>query len=678
MFRRCSEATIVLLLAAVLSGDCLPATAAAAAVAADAAAPAPSDDPVEARAQAYAHLMRALFSLRRGEARAAAGEIERAVEARPDSAPLRIEAADMLREMGRRDEALAMAEAALELAPDLPEAIRFLGDMAAERALSAVRPDAEARDEALRLYGRLIDMGKADDEVLWKVAGLRLQEGDRPGAIEAAKELVRMRPGDRGATGSLAKWLLEEDRDVEALELVLDFVAAHPQDEVFLRLADDLARRNDAWDLVVQRLGAEAESGIRSTGAQQLIGEALFREGHPNAASRALERALALDPSDRGLRFQLAHAYREVGRFADAAVLAQQLAAEEPGEREAHLLLAETLRDQGDTEGALNAYNTALRLLRADGEEGMASMRDAIRERMAGLYIADDRLDPARELATGIEDPDTPEAVELSVQLAIAARDWDEARRQAKRLESLGQEPYGDLLAGEILARDERWGKAREQFELAIKGLGDGVRRRIADIYLELDRPADAERVVREWAEASPDDADVQFHLGYVLFECDKRGEAESALRKALRLDPGHAPALNFLGYSLAERGERLDEALDMIQRALDVDTWNGAYLDSLGWVYYRMGRYEEARGPLERAAREYPHDPTVLEHLGDLYGRIGEGMLAVAAWNRAIAAGAEDVETLQGKIRNEGLPVVPTPEAADRGRDDGAAPMRP
>ena len=123
-------------------------------------------------------------------------------------------------------------------------------------------------------------------------------------------------------------------------------------------------------------------------------------------------------------------------------------------------------------------------------------------------------------------------------------------------------------------------------------------------------------------------------------------------MQQVFRLDPQHAQALNFLGYSYAERGIRLDQALDMIQRALESDAWNGAYLDSLGWVYFQMGRYEEARGPLEQAARTYPHDPTVLDHLGDLYAKVGELELALAAWSRAIDSGAEDPESLWAKIQ--------------------------
>ena len=153
-------------------------------------------------------------------------------------------------------------------------------------------------------------------------------------------------------------------------------------------------------------------------------------------------------------------------------------------------------------------------------------------------------------------------------------------------------------------------------------------------------------------------------------------------MREVFRIDPKHAQALNFLGYGLAERGTNLDEALALVQRALAVDPWNGAYLDSLGWVYVRMGRYGEARQPLEQAARTFPHDPTVLDHLGDLYRSLGERELAVAAWTRAIDAGAADAPAVRAKIEVFEVAGQPEDRSGQTGSDDPGAtqpePRRP
>jgi tetratricopeptide (TPR) repeat protein len=94
---------------------------------------------------------------------------------------------------------------------------------------------------------------------------------------------------------------------------------------------------------------------------------------------------------------------------------------------------------------------------------------------------------------------------------------------------------------------------------------------------------------------------------------------------------------LNYLGYMLADRGVKLDEALIMIKKAVDLDPANGAYLDSLGWAYFKLGKYELAEDNLSRAAQHMGTDPTVQAHLGDLYQKTGRLKLAAAHWDRAI-----------------------------------------
>ncbi len=95
--------------------------------------------------------------------------------------------------------------------------------------------------------------------------------------------------------------------------------------------------------------------------------------------------------------------------------------------------------------------------------------------------------------------------------------------------------------------------------------------------------------------------------------------------------------ALNYLGYMLADRGTRLDEALGYIRRAVALDPQNGAYLDSLGWAYYKMGNYELAEENLRRASERIGTDPTVHQHLGELYQKTGRLKLAATHYERAL-----------------------------------------
>lgn len=114
--------------------------------------------------------------------------------------------------------------------------------------------------------------------------------------------------------------------------------------------------------------------------------------------------------------------------------------------------------------------------------------------------------------------------------------------------------------------------------------------------------------------------------------------KAEADLRRALELNPGQPQVLNYLGYTLVEKQEKLDEALKMIEQAVEVRADSGYIVDSLGWVYYRLGRYDEAVPQLERATELLPLDPVVNDHLGDAFWAVGRRTEARFQWRRALS----------------------------------------
>ncbi|WP_239520679.1 tetratricopeptide repeat protein [Pseudooceanicola aestuarii] len=142
---------------------------------------------------------------------------------------------------------------------------------------------------------------------------------------------------------------------------------------------------------------------------------------------------------------------------------------------------------------------------------------------------------------------------------------------------------------------------------------------------------------------------------------------AETDFRRALELNPGQPQVLNYLGYSLVEKDRKLDEALTMIERAANVRPDSGYIMDSLGWVLYRLGRYEEAVGHMERATELMPVDPIVNDHLGDVYWAVGRAREAEFQWNRALSFAPEDAdaERIRRKLK-VGLDAVLADEGAE------------
>ena len=170
--------------------------------------------------------------------------------------------------------------------------------------------------------------------------------------------------------------------------------------------------------------------------------------------------------------------------------------------------------------------------------------------------------------------------------------------------------------------------------------------------------------MLKAWSTAKPEDAEARLALGAYLERAGRFQEAEVELRSAIRLAPGSAEALNYLGYALADRGERLDDSVSLIRQALALDPHNGAYLDSLGWAYFRQGRAEEARQALEQAAREFPRDATVLDHLGDVCQALGDSSSARGFWQRALDAEPESVEAIRKKLESSRASAAPAAPA--------------
>ena len=123
------------------------------------------------------------------------------------------------------------------------------------------------------------------------------------------------------------------------------------------------------------------------------------------------------------------------------------------------------------------------------------------------------------------------------------------------------------------------------------------------------------------------------------MYEREKKyEEAEQTFRHLVARDPQNANALNYLGYMLADRGIKLEEAVGYIKKAVQLDPANAAYLDSLGWAYFKLGNYDVAEEQLRKASERLNSDPTIQDHLGDLYQKTGRLKLAAAHWERALA----------------------------------------
>jgi tetratricopeptide (TPR) repeat protein len=614
--------------------------------------PTASAEAVAQQGDAYYHLMKARLAAGRGRLSDTLGEIRTATALMPQSAGLRAESASLLLALGRSAEAERLARQAIESDPGEATALRVLADLAAHRAVAA-DSDAASRDEAIRLYEQLARSPDADDDIFPILARLKLLAGDSAGAAKAVRTLADRRPGDASAARLLAQYLDRDGKTAEAVRGLASFLEGNPGAEELVPLLGDLAREGGGageWASVEAACSKVLASLPDHPAARVLRGEALLHLGRGREAASELEKARSVAPENRLVLFQLASAYGDVGRLTEAAGLLRDLARDLPGQAGVHLFLGEILSRQGDFDGALESFRAALRSVSAD-EPDATERRDGIRRRIAAMWLGRSKPGEAARTLAALEKPDEPLCLEIRARVALDSGEWKDAILLAGKLREKGETGPAASLEGEAYVRSGKPDKARARFEEAAGRLGSAMWARAAEAYRVAGHAEEAEKLLREWARKEPGNGEAHFGLGAFLDREKRYDEAERELGEAIRLDPKDAIALNYLGYSLAERGRRLNDALGFVRGALEVDPWNAAYLDSLGWVLFRSGRFAEAREPLERAAKEFPRDATVLEHLGDLYDRLGERDKAVALWRRALDSGSPNADELKAKI---------------------------
>jgi Flp pilus assembly protein TadD len=175
-------------------------------------------------------------------------------------------------------------------------------------------------------------------------------------------------------------------------------------------------------------------------------------------------------------------------------------------------------------------------------------------------------------------------------------------------------------------------------------------------VYENASRFSEAQAVLDKASKSFPADKQVYFLQGALYERQDKVAEAEQSFRKALELDKNNPSILNYLGYMMADHGKNLEEALGMIQKAVDADPINGAFLDSLGWVYFKMDRFDLAEQFLKRAVAFAATNATMHDHLGDLYYKTGRLQEAQASWTTGLQFADEPEEAARIRQKLEQL----------------------
>ena len=611
-----------------------------------AAAQAPAESEPTARAEAYARYMigRHLDGL--DDTEGAIEAFRAAARLDPTAGEPLAELAELYARAGRAEDAVAAAEEALARESDNLSAHRVLGlayaaagasregsredlDLAVvhlEQARGAVVPDLQVELTLARLYLRTV----ATDE-----------------AIALLEELSKDQLAYAPASELLAEAYQQAGRHDDALRTLEEAVGStRPTSRMLARLGQlyEQARR---WRDAAEAYRGAVALNPRSAGVRRRLAAALLEGGEPARAREVLEGVLEMRPRDAASHHMLAEVEIALANLDAAESAARRLIELEPDGLRGPYVLAQVFERR-------HAYQRVVETLAPLLEQARAMRPQRLLvEMLDQLGRAYQWLEDAEGAARVYEDAVSlmPSSPGFQARLAQAYVDADR-RDDAVRLLARARGASPDNLTLAIIEADlhGRQGDVDEGEGLLLDLLAANrdvprAHLALASFYSEHDRLNEATLVLEAAQEQFPRETSILFLLGAVLEQSDRFADAERAFRRVLDRDPEHAQALNYLGYMLADRGERLDESVELIARAVEKDPHNGSYLDSLGWAYFKLDRLDLAEPRLRAASDQLQRNSVVHDHLGDLLNRLERYAEAIAAWRRALNGDGEEID---------------------------------
>lgn len=468
-------------------------------------------------------------------------------------------------------------------------------------------------------------------------------QGDAAGALQALERALALDPDSAELHAELAGYHARQNDGaaaVKAAEKALEFDPDNAEAHRLLGLiysawsngageAPAGLARSELTRRAVDHLSRIADTPAMATdlNMQLTFARLLMRQGDNARAVPVLENIVAQAPFASDPYVLLAEARLALGRT-EAAAEALQAAAELNPRH--YLALGELYERTRRWREAAAAYE---RSMEASG--GRASRDLRLRYATVLLNVGDDAsARRAREVLADllVVSPQDQRGLFLLSSANLQLEDFEGAEAVAEKLLAIDPDSIPGLHA------------------MSAALLGQHEYRRVVELLTPLVEKAEAGAGGRA-SEAGL----LLAQLAHAHLELGERDRALQVLATAIERDPRNAPALNSLGYTLADRGERLSEAIGYIQRALEVEPDNPSYIDSLGWVLFKQGRYEDAEPHLRRAADALPQNSVVQDHYGDVLFQRGKYTEAIAAWERALAGDGEDIdrEAILKKIRD-------------------------
>jgi tetratricopeptide (TPR) repeat protein len=554
---------------------------------------------------------------------------------------------DLYLQAGRVKEAITDSEAVLRDRPNDLNARRILGRIYLRLIGDSQqgRVNEQMVTRAIEQYSKITEQAPTDLDAWLNLGRLQKVAQNSVDSERAFKKVLELEADNDEALTGLAMVYSDRGDGKAAADLLGKVAEKNPNIRTLMGLAGAYEQMHD-YNLAAETLKralelAKGNDEIRKALAQNLMLAEKFDE-----ALKEYESLVEEDPRDVQSLLRISQIYRQQRKYDKAREWSDKAKTLEPTNLEITYNEVGIFQAEGKNAEAIAALKKVVDATqRKSYSQSEKQNRASLLERLGFLYRLNEQ--PKEAAATfqelgALDAAFAPSAAAQVIDTWRMARDYTKANEEAEAaLKKFPEDRAVRVTRANLLADMGKYDQATADLKKMLDGKNDReTYMQIAQVhekaknYGEMGKAIDA----AEGLSTTPDEKEtIHFMRGAMLEKSKKFEQAEAEFRKLLAINPNSTSALNYLGYMLADRGVRLNEAVDMIKKALDQDPQNGAYLDSLGWAYYRQGKLTEAEESLKRAAERTPKDATILDHLGDVYNKQGNLKAAITQWEASV-----------------------------------------
>ncbi|MGH9715722.1 MAG: tetratricopeptide repeat protein [Candidatus Acidiferrales bacterium] len=545
-------------------------------------------------------------------------------------------------------DAITEAQAALQVDPGNVDAHRLLARIYV-RSLSdqgAGAAQQEYLSKAVKEFDAVLQLDPKDTySALW-LARLYGFENQPDQAEKVLRGVLQQDSENEPALQQLSQLLIDEGRSQEAIALLTKAVNDSGSPDLYGMLGDayshmhDFAKAEDAYGKAVA--GDPTDASHRHGLAQALMADGKYAD-----ALAQFKKLTEMEPNSAGNYLQMAALQRRLGELDEAQTSLDHAKQIAPGSAEVVYDQALLYEDENRFDDAARMFSDAVASLKARGSKANPSALAILYAQLGHVYLLAHNYPAAIDTFEdmGKLSPDAAKRANLLLigtyqadhQIGRAIDMAQKARAESPKDQSL------TIMLATLYGENAQPSMGTQLLRGLLKGddSDQAIYLDIAEVQesgKEFSKAEESAQKAERLAKAPADKQSAWLILGAIYQREKKYAQAEAQFRKVLDVNPDNAEVLNDYGYMLADRGVRVEEATSLIQRALKVDPNNGAYLDSLGWAYFKQNRLTEAEEYLRKAIERQGKDPTILGHLGDVYLKLGDTQQAAQTFEQAVA----------------------------------------